>query len=822
MANTLKDKIKTKIQETFNTTPPVVRWLLLVAAFVVVLILLFLLIGQPKKKATPVVGADYDIDLVISPENVDFSDTKIGQKRTQVFRINATHDAIVDSVSVQDSVSGFSANTFGCANKPVNKDIPCSVDVTFIPGDSNVSGNVTLLVEWHDKNDAENTNLKTSKIVIPVSATGGVAEPEQKPVVKPEPVSAPISEPEPIVPEDDFLIDEEDDFEEPEPIVGGNRNIFGATEETTPRRKAPEKCSDFAMPGYDMSGEQIGWIKPKAGRYEFHPFSDIECNSPTGIYNPDTGIITSIEGRKKIGTDADHRGGTVNTNTVPQLRSKSTRVAAPATSGNYVPKGMGNLRKTMQPQEGSGVLNFVKNELEKTALTGSSDENESVYSSMPYDRTFILRQFKPIPATIVSDVRADPSVYGCDLGSKTCDGGSGIPVRATVDRNVYSDNGRTIIIPTGTLLMGYLKGELPGPYKSIGRMEIKWYQFIRPDGVEFNFENKDQDPYSADSQGRVGVPGYGSTDYIEQMVMPLLTAVIPAAVNMIAPIADTFVNQIDLDNNTVVQSGKVRSSELAKNEVITAWNQVAQKLIVDALDNTVPPFSIAAGTRITVYSPVDLVATCGEGDEAGANAGKKCAFHEFNKKNRRKWSDVQGGITVNPDDSSWTGQSRGFNLSKFCTPKDNGGWTVADGQLEEIRKSGYDYKTVLAYCQAQSYQAINQAKYDAYYQNKVDNSTTSNKQDQNDGIIKTTYSNEFNKDVLGLQYDGDNIINPFEKPAAPAADTVGTLLCEDGTAPDANGCCTGEVYTEMGPDSDLPYACCPAGSGDCFPPLEVY
>ena len=113
--------------------------------------------------------------------------------------------------------------------------------------------------------------------------------------------------------------------------------------------------------------------------------------------------------------------------------------------------------------------------------------------------------------------------------------------------------------------------------------------------------------------------------------MPLLTAVIPAAVNMIAPIADTFVNQIDLDNNTVVQSGTVRSSELAKNEVISAWNKVAQKLIVDALDNTVPPFSIAAGTRITVYSPVDLIATCG--DENGPNAGKNAPLQNIVIKN---------------------------------------------------------------------------------------------------------------------------------------------------------------------------------------------
>ena len=82
---------------------------------------------------------------------------------------------------------------------------------------------------------------------------------------------------------------------------------------------------------------------------------------------------------------------------------------------------------------------------------GSANEGESVKSSMPYDRTFILRQFKPIPATIVSEVRADPSIYE--------KAGGGIPVRATVDRNVYSDNGRTIILPTGTLLMGYLKGD---------------------------------------------------------------------------------------------------------------------------------------------------------------------------------------------------------------------------------------------------------------------------------------------------------------------------------------------------------------------------
>lgn len=43
------------------------------------------------------------------------------------------------------------------------------------------------------------------------------------------------------------------------------------------------------------------------------------------------------------------------------------------------------------------------------------------------------------------------------------------------------------------------------------------------------------------------------------------------------------------------------------------------------------------------------------------------------------------------------------------------------------------------------------------------------------------------------------------------------LLCYDGTAPDKNGCCTGETYTDMG---DLGFNCCPDNGGDCFPPIR--
>lgn len=48
-------------------------------------------------------------------------------------------------------------------------------------------------------------------------------------------------------------------------------------------------------------------------------------------------------------------------------------------------------------------------------------------------------------------------------------------------------------------------------------------------------------------------------------------------------------------------------------------------------------------------------------------------------------------------------------------------------------------------------------------------------------------------------------------------DTDDTPICEDGKAPDAYGCCTGEVYSDMG---DGTSACCVIGGDECFPPLN--
>lgn len=52
-------------------------------------------------------------------------------------------------------------------------------------------------------------------------------------------------------------------------------------------------------------------------------------------------------------------------------------------------------------------------------------------------------------------------------------------------------------------------------------------------------------------------------------------------------------------------------------------------------------------------------------------------------------------------------------------------------------------------------------------------------------------------------------------PAPTQQPSVG-VMCDDGTAPDAYGCCSGEIFTEM---DDGGMACCPVAGGTCYPPI---
>lgn len=798
-------KIAAHFSNFRKTTPRYVQWILLGVALVLVVVLFVLL--NTNKSEPKIIVEDAGIldtpELVIEPDDtIDWSDVTVGDTRQTPVTVRATKEVQIKSIFVeQNSAAGLSVDDGNCANAIVSETRSCVVSVEYNPTTASQQTSVGITISWNalDSN-AEQETPNAITVVI-----GAHEKPKPKiiePVVEPEPVY--YDAPEPMSVASGFQ-DELDDIapnfswqDEPKPSDKPRRSAFGTA------------CSDFAFPGYNTAGVQSGWIKPVGGAYYYYPFSDIDCTgAPAGIYNADSGFIMDANNpSKKIGSDAEHIRYVME-NRFPNLGlgpAKRTPIKAKQLSSadleNLHNNAYSDVSASYKADSKSYRVNLTPRS-RANVFQGYNDE-ETVYSSSPYDRTFVLRQYKPIPATIVSDIQADPKLLE-----------TGIPVRATVDRNVYSDNGRTIIIPTGTLMLGRVVGGLPGPYKAVGRMEIQWYQFIRPDGVEFSFQSG-QRPFSADSQGRKGVPGHGSTDYLQQFVMPMLTAIVPAAVNLIAPISDAFVNQIDLDNNTVVQSGTVRSSELAKNEIITAWNNVATKLLVDMMDNTTPPFSIAAGTRITVFSPVDLLVTCGDPTEDN----RKCAIHAPSPPSRG--SDPKPTEKDYANSQSQTieeaiGQVRSMMESSLrdncCKKTDDGISWVADYTKYTANNicKNYSFTTLDFYCRSfGTYDAINNEKQRVLFANQQATFAQNNVDEQ--GNLKS----------LNLKYNEDGTIqNPFQKQSSQSAaapqETI-TDLCGNGGTPDANGCCPGETLTDMG---DQGFNCCPDAGGDCFPPIEM-
>ena len=801
--------------ESNESSPRSLQWILLIVAIIIVVALFIMLTRGKQIKKISIAEQPLPItpELIVSPNTpIDWVDTDVGEVRETEFSVSANTRVQITDVIVRvdgdtNDAVGISA-TETCTNEQtiIDEDMPCVIRLRYQPEQPISITSVDVAIKW----TAFDTGVEIddqNAITIVIGAR------EAKKTV-PEPAPEPVYEPE-IELESEYTPEPDYDFEQD---VEDISPAFRFDDVTIPVYDVPASntkmsrpafgsgCSDFAFPGYNMSGMESGWIKPSGGAYYYHPFSDTDCTTPTGTYNPDTGYIMDIANpARRIGSDAEHIRLVIQ-DRLPNLGSRNLRKSV----NRARQLTNAELDAMVSQRQSGGRMSrniLTKNDYQPKAYLGSGYD-DGVFSSMPYDRTFVLRQYKPIPATIVSDIQADEKLLT-----------DGLPVRATVDRNVYSDNGRTVIIPTGTLMLGYVTGDLPGPYKAVGRMQIEWYQFIRPDGVEFNFVDKDSRPFSGDSQGRKGVPGHGSTDYLQQFVMPMLTAIVPAAVNLIAPISDAFVNQIDLDNNTVVQSGTVRSSELAKNEIITAWNNVATKLLVDVMNNTTPPFSIAAGTRITVFSPVDLFVTCGD------KGGKKCAFHPYGNEvdgsnKRANWrQQANDSISPSGDMEELLGQVRSLmqaslqdrccmcqDDTKACTPVSN--WESAD-----VCKN-YSFATLDFYCRSfGTYDAINNARQKVVYENQQE------QMQQN----TPKGSEEYNTKILGLEYNKDGTIkDPFPKKVPATSGTsasqqsTSVVTCGDGANPDANGCCPGETYTDMG---DQGFNCCPDAGGDCFPPI---
>lgn len=770
------------------------QWVLLGIAVVLTIMIILLLSDGPKSNGAAKNAGGGGLVLTIAPASVNFGAVPVGKSKEEMITVSASMPAVISDIAISPETSGLSLRETCKAMSQISGKLTCTITLVWTPADAAADGKNVVNIKYYDANGSEDMEkLETINISFagagaeisadipePAIVEDQPAEPDIPEVAaeEPAPMDAaedPVFDPEPIV--EDAL----PELPEPEPIPEINAEPMTPVILDEPKVDnyvpTAEECYQFAFAGYNNTGKQIGWIKPSGGRYMFHPFEDKSCSDPTGEYNLKTGFIMSLgDSPKKIGSDAEHVG----------WRAAGSSLVMPSLANPAPPKVFYRAEQDNTEAKwtsGGNAERLVMVAKPTSKQLPSSHKDQATFSSEPYDRTFVLRHFKPIPATIVNEIRA---VEGTFL----------LPVQATVDRHVYSDNGRTIIVPAGTLMLGQVEGDMPGPYKTIGRINITWYRFIRPDGVEFNFTKENDKPFSGDSQGRIGVPGHGSSDYLEQAVLPILTAIVPAATNLIAPISDTIVNQIDLDNNVVVQKGQMRSSELAKQEMISSWNKITEKLFIDMLDNTKPPFSIAAGTRITVYSPTDLVVVWCETEG-------KCTPEGANPSENYARADKQDISLANAEPETKLGQVASYISGTEAQ--------IKDARMKSLMSGFTKY-------QSKGMAASN------VYNDQLEKAGGIIKKDGS-GVIEYG-TDEYNQEILGMKKKQDdegndtkyweNPNNKFSPPAAAAADDD-VVECEDGSMPDGDGCCSGETLTET--DTGV-WNCCPAGEGDCFPPIK--
>ena len=201
-------------------------------------------------------------------------------------------------------------------------------------------------------------------------------------------------------------------------------------------------------------------------------------------------------------------------------------------------------------------------------------------STYPVDMSRMILKDKAIPAVLVHSV---DSRFG------------NTPVTAIVERHIYAEQGRRIIIPAGSRLIG--SGGGGGGSKHVNKVTFTWERLIRPDGSAFKFSGA-----SGDAMGRGGVPAYLDEQLLKKYGRPVLQSTVTSAIGFITATNDDITNK---DNGDQVLSARAQAANDARNNFIDSMSQIFNQLLQEALE-VQEVLYVPAGTRMTIYPTTDL------------------------------------------------------------------------------------------------------------------------------------------------------------------------------------------------------------------------
>ena len=279
------------------------------------------------------------------------------------------------------------------------------------------------------------------------------------------------------------------------------------------------------------------------------------------------------------------------------------------------------LQKQQQRREGMKTKRVTSKKYKKKVYrdwSHASKKYKKIVSSKPINMDRLIMKGKAIPAVLVSAINSSMTDN---------------PVLAVVDRNVYGETGREILLPAGSKLVGKVNGGASNQ-GWVSRIGIVWERVVRPDGVMFDLEGN---AHSGDSHGRGGVIGYTDQEIFKRYVMPALGAIGEAGIlYSLAGLVDASI-QTDSDGHQMKSTkseAQLDAVESLRDNLGSIWQRMMNEAAQFKLVTLVP-----SGTRITVYASDDMFIRTPEDDAA---LEEEEANAEAEKAGRNGGNDQEG------------------------------------------------------------------------------------------------------------------------------------------------------------------------------------
>ncbi|MCW1413393.1 type IV secretion system protein VirB10 [Rhizobium sp. 1AS11] len=237
-------------------------------------------------------------------------------------------------------------------------------------------------------------------------------------------------------------------------------------------------------------------------------------------------------------------------------------------------------------QKGNGSGNASLTGESDSGLSVAGEDRNSKYlaaASGLADRSAKARQIERIDAMIPEGTLV-PGILETAINSD-------LPgqIRAITSQDVYSFDGRRILIPTGTRLIGEYQSEVTRGQK---RIFVIWTRLIRDDGVSVRLNS-----IGTDSLGRSGLTGHVDNKFRERFGSSIMLSIVGGAASYL-----TGYGSQEASNNS---DDAARGEEIARETIAQTFSDMANTVLGENL--RIPPtISVSQGERIFVYVRQDL------------------------------------------------------------------------------------------------------------------------------------------------------------------------------------------------------------------------